>query len=331
MRKIGFLLLPEFSLLGLAAAIEPLFIANWLAQRPVFAWATLSVDGKPVRASNGSASAANTDLKAVDFDSVFVLASFDPAAAARQVEALRWLKRMARAGAELGGIENGSWVLARAGLLNGHEVAVHWDNLAGFQEAFPECRASAQLYRRGANRLSCAGASAIFDLMVAFIGWHGEADLAAEVADHLLLTRVRAPNAGQRQANETAESGDAVIAKVVQLMAAHLEEPLSCRELARRVGLSLRQVERRFAQELGLSVLQHYRNIRVAKAHQLLQQTALSVIDVAVACGFSSPEYFSRVYRRQFACLPSRDRQQSTSAPVLRHRKKPRDFAADRH
>jgi AraC family carnitine catabolism transcriptional activator len=167
--------------------------------------------------------------------------------------------------------------------------------------------------------------------MVAFIGWHGEADLAAEVADHLLLTRVRAPNAGQRQANETAESGDAVIAKVVQLMAAHLEEPLSCRELARRVGLSLRQVERRFAQELGLSVLQHYRNIRVAKAHQLLQQTALSVIDVAVACGFSSPEYFSRVYRRQFACLPSRDRQQSTSAPVLRHRKKPRDFAADRH
>jgi AraC family carnitine catabolism transcriptional activator len=325
MQKIAFLLLPDFSFLGLAAAVEPLFIANWLAQRSVFTWSTISVDGKPVRASNGSVTAVNADLKAVDFRSAFVLASFDPAAAARQVEALRWLKRMARAGAELGGIENGSWVLARAGLLNGHEVAVHWDNLAGFQEAFPACRSTAQLYCRSGNRFSCAGASAILDLMIAFMGWHGEAELAAEVAEHLLLTRVRAPDAAQRPGADTAEEdADAIVTKISQLMAAHLEEPLTCRELARRVGMSLRQIERRFTQERGLTVLQHYRRIRVAKAHQLLQQTTLSVIDVAIACGFSSPEYFSRVYRLQFGCLPSRDRKQSITAPVLRHPKRNR-------
>jgi AraC family carnitine catabolism transcriptional activator len=331
MQKIAFLLLPDFSFLGLAAAMEPLFIANWLAQQPVFTWSTISVDGRSVRASNGSVTAVNADLKPVDFGSVFVLASFDPAAAARQLEALRWLKRMARAGAELGGIENGSWVLARAGLLQGHEVAVHWDNLAGFQEAFPACRASAQLYCHSANRFSCAGASAILDLMIAFMGWHGEADLAAEVAEHLLLARVRAPNAAQRQGADTAAEGaDALVAKATQLMAAHLEEPLSCRELARRVGLSLRQTERRFEKELSSTVLQHYRRIRVAKAHQLLQQTTLSVIEVAIACGFSSPEYFSRVYRLQFGCLPSRDRKQSITAPVLRHPKKRRGLNATR-
>jgi AraC family carnitine catabolism transcriptional activator len=156
-------------------------------------------------------------------------------------------------------------------------------------------------------------------MMVAWIGWHGEPELAAEVADHLLLGKVRPSQTEQRLTpSVSTERGDAVVAKAQTLMAAHLEEPLSCREIARRVGLSLRQIERRFLHELRRTVLQHYRQVRMAKAHQLLQQTSMSVIDVAVACGFSSAEYFCRVYRHQFGWLPSRDRRQSTTAPVLR-------------
>jgi AraC family transcriptional regulator, carnitine catabolism transcriptional activator len=320
MRSVGFLLLPEFSNLGLAAAIEPLFIANWLAQRPVFEWKTVSIDGRPVRASNATLVAVDAELAAApEFSTVLVLASFDPLEVARQSQILKWLKRMARTGAELGGIENGSLVLAQAGLLSGHQVAVHWDNLAGFQEHFPASRAVPHLYCRSGDRISCAGASAILDMMVAWIGWHGEPELAAEVADHLLLSKVRPSQTEQRLTpNVSTERGDAVVAKAQTLMAAHLEEPLSCREIARRVGLSLRQIERRFLHELRSTVLQHYRRVRMAKAHQLLQQTSMSVIDVAVACGFSSPEYFCRVYRQQFGWLPSRDRRQSTTAPVLR-------------
>ncbi len=320
MRRVGLLLLPEFSNLGLAAAIEPLFVANWLAQRRVFEWMTVSADGRAVRASNGLAAPVDGDLAAAaNCDTVYVLASFDPAAAARHPKVLRWLKRMARGGAELGGLENGSWVLARAGLLRGQEVAVHWDNLAGFQEAFPDCRAGSQLYCRSGQRITCAGASAIFDLMVSWMGWHGEGELAGEVAEHLLIGEVRRPGTLQPLDAAPAKRGaDRVVARAQRLMNEHLEEPLSCREIARRAGLSLRQIERRFLRELGCTVLQHYRRVRVAKAHQLLQQTSLSVIDVAVACGFSSPEYFSRVYRREFECLPSRDRRQSTTAPVLR-------------
>ena len=101
-------------------------------------------------------------------------------------------------------------------------------------------------------------------------------------------------------------------------MLAHIDEPLTCREIARRVGLSQRQIERRFRDELRCSILQLYRQIRMAKAHQLLQQTELSVTEVALSCGFSSPEYFCRLYRAFFRCSPSRDRRQSTTAPVLR-------------
>jgi AraC family carnitine catabolism transcriptional activator len=109
-----------------------------------------------------------------------------------------------------------------------------------------------------------------------------------------------------------------VVIQARAIMLAHIDEPLTCREIARRVGLSLRQIERRFRDEMRCSVLQHYRQIRIAKAHQLLQQTELSVTEVAFSCGFSSPEYFCRLYRAFFGCSPSHDRQQSTTAPVLR-------------
>lgn len=158
---------------GLAAAIEPLFIANWLAGDALFAWRVVSTDGKPVRASNGALSPVDGDLsQAEDRDSVFVLASFEPSQAARNPQVIRWLKRMARKGTELGGIENGSQALAEAGLLDRHTVAIHWDNLAGFQELYAKVTAVAQLYAFSGNRISCAGGSAILDMMVAWISRH---------------------------------------------------------------------------------------------------------------------------------------------------------------
>jgi AraC family carnitine catabolism transcriptional activator len=320
LRKVAFLLLPEFSHLGVAAATEPLFIANWLAQTAIFEWKTVSVDGSPVRASNGMRIPVDGDIaSAAGAKTVFVLASFEPDHAVRERRVLKWLKRLARFGVELCGIENGSLALAEAGLLNGHAVAVHWDNLIGFGEHYPRTRPVAQLYVRSGERVTCAGASAILDMMVAWIGWHGDAELAGEVADHLLLGHVRPPETGQRTSDAGAPPGlGTAVARAQAIMREHVEEPLSCGEIARRVGLSLRQIERRFKHELHCSILQRYRLIRMTKAHQLLQQTELSVTDVAFSCGFSSPEYFCRLYRAMFDCSPSKDRRQSTTAPVLR-------------
>jgi AraC family carnitine catabolism transcriptional activator len=109
-----------------------------------------------------------------------------------------------------------------------------------------------------------------------------------------------------------------VISRAKAIMAEHVDEPLTCAELARRTGLSLRQLERRFKARTHSSLLQQYRLIRIAKAHQLLQQTSMPVTEVALACGFSSPEYFCRLYRSMLGCSPSADRRQSTTAPVLR-------------
>ena len=322
MRKIAFLVLPEFSNLGLAAAMEPLFVANWLAQRPLFEWQVVSVDGKPVRASNGREVPVDGSLAAAEgCKTAFVLASFDPQRLPDRRPAVRWVKRMARFGVEIGGIENGGLILAEAGLLNGHPAAIHWDNLIGFQEHYPKAKALPQLFVRSHDVITCAGAAAILDMMVAWLGWHGEPELAREVAEHLLMGRPRAADTAQRIAGgSNAAITDVAVFKARALMAVRVEEPLTCAAIARHVGLSLRQLERRFLDQRRCSVLQDYRQIRMAKAHQLLQQTDLGVTQVAFACGFGSPEYFCRLYREIFGCSPSRDRRQSTTAPVLRQR-----------
>ncbi len=317
MHRLGLLLLPEFSNLGLAAVVEPLFVANWLAQRPLFEWRSLSADGKPVRASNGAMVDVDADLAgAHDCGSIFVLASFEPLRTARSKLVIRWLQRTARLGIELGGIENGSLALAQAGLLDQHPAAVHWDNLPGFQELFPKVRIATDTFSFTRNRMTCAGAAAILDMMIAWIGRHADGQIAEEVAKHLLLRR-----RGGAALAPGAQGRDDVIARARALMQAHIDDPLSCESLARRLNLSLRQLERRFKQSLGATVHAEYVLVRVERAHQYLQQTNLSVTEVAVLTGFSSVEYFSRVYRRIFATLPSIDRRQSTDAPVFRRHK----------
>jgi AraC family transcriptional regulator, carnitine catabolism transcriptional activator len=312
MRRLGLLLLPEFSNLGLAAVTEPLFVANWLAQRPLFAWRTLSSDGQPVRASNGAVLSVEGGLaEARQCESVFVLASFDPMRPACSRPLTRWLQRAARAGLELGGIENGSLALAAAGLLDSHPAAVHWDNLAGFQELFPKVRITPAPFSVTRNRITCAGAAAILELMTAWIAQHADTRVAEEVARHLLLKNNTA-------AAQVESRHDDTINRARAIMQAHIDDPLPCEELAGRLNISLRQLERRFKQTLGRTVHAEYRLVRVERAHQYLQQTGLSVTEVAALTGFSSPEYFSKVYRRAFDTLPSTDRRQATDAPVFR-------------
>jgi AraC family transcriptional regulator, carnitine catabolism transcriptional activator len=333
LRKLALLLLPEFSNFGLAAVTEPLFIANWLAQDAVFEWRTICDDGKPVRASNGSIVPVDGDLAlAAGCASVFVLASFDPARTARSRALVRWLKRIARSGVELVGIENGSLALAEAGLLDHHPAAIHWDNLAGFQELFPKIRIAQSLFSFSNNRVTCAGAAATLDMMVAWIGQHADVQTASEVARHLLLYSPRGPSGQGAQTYQATDrwlpdgaaggqfpsDSDAVVARARALMQAHVDDPLSCGALAQQLGLSLRQLERRFKQQLGQTLHSEYMLVRVEKAHQYLQQTRLSVTEVAALTGFSSVEYFSKVYRRVFGVLPSTDRRQSTDAPVFR-------------
>jgi AraC family carnitine catabolism transcriptional activator len=252
------------------------------------------------------------------FDLLLVLASFDVKRLARDQRLKSWLRRVARHGAIIGSVETASEVVAAAGLLDGLPVAVHWDNLQGFAESHPRCRAVSQLYTMEEGRLTCAGMSAAADMMLSRIAEDEGTSLAAEVAAHLMLPGWRrgedpqpVPGAKPRGA------GDPVLDRAVAIMERNIEEPLSCAAVARRAGLSMRQMQRLFAKTLGTRPALHYQRIRLSRAHALLQQTDLSVTEIAVGAGFGSLEHFCRAYRREFNCRPGDDRRQSIAAPVF--------------
>ncbi|BAU73938.1 GlxA family transcriptional regulator [Metapseudomonas furukawaii] len=318
--RVGLLCLPSFPSLGLAAVAEPLAIANWLSQKRLFQWTLLSLDGEPVQASNGLSSQVEAGISPEqEFDLCFVIASFDVHRHCRNNLLKSWLRKQALFGAVLVGVETGTELLAAAGVLDGYDAAVHWDNLPGFQESYPRVRSRAQLYCLDRQRLTCAGAAAILDMMLTWLGSRIDADLAREIGMHLLVGQVRAPTESQLDDGQRAEPlHEGKLRRAVRLMEQTLEEPLDCEAIASRVGLSRRQLERQFKQHTGLSPLKYYIALRLARAHNLLQQTNLSVSQVAASSGFGSLEHFSRAYRARFGCPPSEDRSQTWTAPVMR-------------
>lgn len=327
--RIGFLLMPDFSYFGLVSAAQPLFLANWLSQGEVFQWKILSESGAPAQASNGMAVPVDASVEAAgEFDTVFVLASFEPKKQCQCPKVLNWLRRQARFGVEIGGIETGSEVLAAAGLLDGHEAAIHWDNLEGFQERYPDVAASANLFSVQRGRITCAGGSATIDMMLDLVARKINPGIAKEIAHQMIIPKPREAAAGQLQDSVlTEKEGNSIIEQVVALMQKTIEEPLTAEEITSAVGLSHRQLCRLFKRHMGTTLMRGYIMIRLAKAHKLLQQTDLSVTEVAVCTGFSSLEHFSRVYRSVFARPPSTDRRQAISAPVYRA---PASIAAER-
>jgi AraC family carnitine catabolism transcriptional activator len=321
-KEIGILLLPSFAHLALGAVVEPLFIANWLAGRTLYRWRALSLDGKPVRTSSELSVPADAGIDdAAEFDSLYVLASFDVKRLTRDRGLKAWLRRVARHGATIAAIETASEVVAAAGLLDGRKVAVHWDNLQGFAESHPQCRAAAELYAASPGRLTCAGHSAILDMMLHGIAADHGPNLAGEIAAHLMLPSWRKGEDSQPapwiKARKTA---DPTLERALALMEKSIEEPIPCSTIARRIGVTSRQLQRLFARELETTPVRHYQRLRLSRAHALLQQTDLSVTEIAVSAGFNSLEHFCRLYRRQFSCRPRDDRRQSVAAPVLRRR-----------
>ena len=312
--RIAFVLLSDFSNLGLAAAVEPLFVANWLTKRRVFHWQFLSLDGQPVRASNGMLTPVEAILESPQrFGAVFVAASFNATAHAQNVRLLNWLRRAARFGVQIGGIETGSEVLAAAGLLDDHRAAVHWYNLDGFRERYPGVSASGARFAAERGRMTCAGGATSSDMMLALIATQAGPALADEVALQLIVQdhTKSAPAPAVQTAERSTGAAEAVMRET-------LEYPLTCRQLAARIGLSDRQLQRHFRTAHGMGVAQHYLHLRLERAHKYVQQTELSVTEIALACGFGSIEHFSRSYRRAFGVAPRSDRSQTKAASVFR-------------
>lgn len=313
-----FLVLPEFSTLGLSLLTEPLFLANWLSGRELYRSSICSIDGQPVRTSSGTIQSVDHEIIVENASGpVFVLASFAGKSLLSDRKHRNVLRRLAAFGVELGGIETGSEVLASAGLLDGYRAAIHWQNVRSFHEVYTEVVISDGLFVVDRNRMTSAGALANLQLMLHLIGRdHGDA-LAREISRHLLVSDSK--NITEFQLPSTARhesTTDQRIKDAAAVMLSNLESPLRCPEIAESIGVSQRQMERDFGAHFGMPPNRYYKTLRLNHAHGLLQQTSMSVTEISICAGFVSAEHFSRAYRKQYGIAPSRDRYQVQDALV---------------
>jgi transcriptional regulator GlxA family with amidase domain len=305
-RRIGFLLLRDFALMSCAAAVEPLRAANLLQDRALYDLTFLSVNGGRAAASVGAGfdTVALRDVTA-PFDMVFVVAGGNPMGA-RHVEAWRFLRAQGRRGVALGGISGGAAVLAQAGLMAGRRFTVHWQHYDALREESADYLMERRLFVIDRDRFTCAGGAAPLDMMHALITTHHGAGLATRVADWFIHTRIR--DADDPQRTGTAERyriHDPVLVATVDLMESHIADPLSLDQLAALAGTSPRHLQRQFRMRMGTSLMRFYRDLRLDKARDLLAQTALPVLEVALATGFANGAHFARAFRDRFGQRPS--------------------------
>jgi transcriptional regulator GlxA family with amidase domain len=281
----------------LANAVEPLRAANSIAGRKLYDWQFLALDRVPVTSSSGLQVAPHDILQNARGDTLLVMPSYGFRAHGgwRTLAGLR--AASGRYGA-LAGLDTGSWLLALAGLLDGHRATIHWEELEGFTERFPDIDTQRERYVIDGNRITCSGAMAAFDLVLHLIGQdHGQA-LALEVAQ-LFMTR---DSARSHSGGAGATSG--YVNKALALMQEHLETPLPIPEIARRVGRSQKALATRMQAELGAGPAQVYRRLRLNLARKLTTETDLTIAEIALRAGYDDPSALTRAFRSEFGVTP---------------------------
>ena len=307
--RFVFLLLENFTLIAFACAIEPLRLANRISGRSLYDWTVISETGAPVAASNGVRVGADGGLVEVGRDATIVVCGGTNVKAAATRGVLTWLRRESRRGMAIGAVCTGAMALARAGLLEGRRCTIHWENRDSFEEDFPDIAISQTVYVIDQNRYTAAGGTASADLMLKLVARKHGPEIANLVADQMIHTALRSDRDEQRLSIPTRIGvRHPKLSSVIQAMETNIEEPVSPALLAQDVGMSTRQLERLFRRYLNRSPKRYYMELRLQKARNLLLQTDMSVINVALACGFASPSHFSKCYRALYQTTPYRER-----------------------
>lgn len=317
--RVVFVLIPNFSLIALSGVVETMRLANRASGKSLYEWEIASRDGGSVLASNGFPIGA--DKSVTDYiqapPNVILCAGLE-AHVYKDNAVFGWLRRWAREGSHIGALCTGAHVLAHAGLLNGYRCTIHWENLDSFSEEFPDLDVRAELFEVDRDRFTCAGGIAGMDMMLQEISARHDQDLAATVAEQFMHERIREGHDDQRLPLQARlRISHPKLIRAIAEMERHTEEALTRDEIAERVGLSRRQLERLFRRYLNTSPARYYLKLRLNRARTLLTQTTMPVTEVAFASGFTSASHFSKCYRDMFGRTPRAERRGPGAAPEL--------------
>ena len=308
--RYGFLLAPDFTLIALSAALEPLRMANRISGQVLYEFPLFTLNGDPPQSSSGivvQPTSRLTDREALDVVFLCAGTTLDPA---WDQQILNQLRPMVRRRIAIGGICTGSYLLARNGLLDGYRCTIHWENIHDMHDEYPELIVSSELFELDKDRYTCSGGTAPLDMMLTLISRDRGHDLATAISEQFICERIRGANDRQRvPLKQRFGASQPKLVDAVELMESNIEEPMSLDELSQHVGISRRQLERIFQKHLNCVPTRYYLELRLRRARELLLRSSRSIVDVAFSCGFVSAPHFSKCYRDYFGIPPREERQ----------------------
>lgn len=321
--SFAFVLQPEFPMNAFVLATEALRIANQNSGQMLFEWKIVSENGEPVRASNGlwiSPDQSLADMQRTDF--LVVLEGNLPTQNISP-PMLAALRSAHRHGAMIVGVDTGAFAIAAAGLIGERELVLHWEAISSYLERHPDADVRNQLFLIDRQLAFCAGGVATLDLMLELISGLRGAALAREVANALIHTPRDGSVAQRPDDGPTEATQQAMSRTIVTLMEEHLDFPLAPKMIAKRLGISVRTLERYCLRQFNQTPKQLYLRVRLQAARNFLFYEEREIKDIAVACGFSYPSVFTRAFAAQFGLSPSkfrqafRDRQKAAVRPEI--------------
>ncbi|MEQ9244214.1 GlxA family transcriptional regulator [Roseovarius indicus] len=311
MRKFAFLLHPSFQMLGVVNATEAMRVANSVCETPHFRWNFVHDSAPDVPSSSGVPIRAETPLSELeDFDTLIVCSSFRHKDYVNAGTA-SLLRRFARFGKTLGSFESGIYHLADAGVMNGHRATAHFNNLPLFEQLFPEVNFCRSVFTCERGRMTAAGGTACLDLMLHVIKQDLGPMVATRVASLINYSgRQRADALQDSLLTASRHDHQPAVREACRLMEVNIGATAGgIEEIARRVDISRRHLDRMFREAFGCTAADYFRQIRLARARKLVKSTGLEFGAISELCGFASYSHFLIRYRAQFGLSPSQDRQ----------------------
>ena len=305
-----FALVEDFTHLAFPCAVDPLRIANLVSGKNLYRWSYASLDWTTATSSNETVTLTHYRFQDIPAcDQLFVLSGINMHHK-DHTTLINALRRQERTRAtQIRALCSGAYIPAKAGFLYGRQAAIHWEYHDSFMEDFPEVNLTRNVFVADEKHITASGGTATADLMLHLIERdHGYA-LSVAVADQMVHNAVRNATSAQRVSLQSRNGmRNAHLARALELMRDNLDEPIPPSKIAREVGISTRQLERLFGKYLNASPKKYYLEMRLERARHLLLQTEMSVIDIAICCGFQSPGHFSRVFRTAFGVTPMMQR-----------------------
>ena len=308
-RDVVLLLFERFPLIPFSCLVDCMRTANRFTADHAYRWHLVSPDGQNVCSSSGVQVTVEGPLEDVAACDRILLVATNETQYFADEQTFRNLWTLDRRGALLGSASSGSFVLARAGLLDGYRCTIHWENLPVFRELYPHLEITSNIYEIDRSRGTCSGGTAALDMMLKLVEQDCGHEMARRISQIYQHDRLRTPDDRQRMENRY----DLIrlspkLAEAIDLMQNNIEDPLTPQEVASHVDVSLRQLERLFRKYRDTTPQKYYLKLRLENARQLLLYTSWSGLDVAIASGFSSHSHFIKSYRDVYGRTPREER-----------------------